>query len=151
MFTAEKLDLYETNSHMYLVGYDSSQTTYHILKINRTLLRPKALSDILIEDPTVYSKEGASKVLKMLREGNKNNGGLSIVCKAHGLVGFVKFLDCYYMTLITKKHKIGCIRDNFIYTIKETEMFPIKPKADDGNNVFSRMWNKMNKKIMIQS
>ena len=98
MFTAEKLDLYETDTHMYLIGYDSGETTFRLLKINRTILRPKSLVEILIEDPTIYSKQGASDMLKTLREGNRNNGGLSKVINAHGLVGFVQFLDCYYMT-----------------------------------------------------
>eukprot|EP00605_Chrysophyceae_sp_TOSAG23-4_P002808 GSChrysophyteH1.ASY1.ANO1.3092.1 assembled CDS len=135
MFTAEKLDIYETDTHMYLVGYDSNQTTFRVLKVDRILSRPNSLADILIEDPTVYSKSGVQDMLKTLHEGNKNEGGVNKITSAHGLVGFVHFLDCFYMTLITKKQKIGCIRDNFVYTIKETEMLPIKPKEEKADEL----------------
>jgi phosphatidylinositol 3,5-bisphosphate 5-phosphatase len=148
MFCAEKLVLYETLQHMYLVGSDAASTSYRILKIDRTIPRPKSLSDILVEDPTLYSHAGVTDMLNMINEGNKSTGGLVKVVDAYGLVGFVKFLEGYYMTLITKIDKIGCVRNNFIYTIKETEMFPIKPKDDDNDkNIFSRLWNKVNKKI----
>lgn len=92
--------------------------------------------------------ESVTDMLHMVNEGNKAAGGLQKRASACGLVGFVKFLDCYYITLVTKKSKVGCIRGHSIYTIKETEMVPIKP-ADNFNkgNVLSRLWNKMNKKI----
>lgn len=61
---------------------------------------------------------------------NNNNGGgggLKPICKAYGVLGFIRFLDCYYLTLITKRAKVGCIGGNSIYTIKNTETFPLKP------------------------
>ena len=47
-----------------------------------------------------------------------NNGGLEPICKAYGILGFIRFLDCYYLTLITKRAKVGCIGGNSIYTVK---------------------------------
>lgn len=44
-----------------------------------------------------------------------------------GIVGFVRFLDCYYLTLITRRSKVGSIGGNGIYTIKNTETIPLKP------------------------
>ena len=44
--------------------------------------------------------------------------GLKPVCKAYGILGFIRFLDCYYLTLITKRAKVGSIGGNSIYTIK---------------------------------
>ena len=43
---------------------------------------------------------------------------------------FVKFLDCFYFTLITQKKEVGCIGGNFIYAIKSTEMFPIRKRDE---------------------
>lgn len=54
-------------------------------------------------------------------EGGSNapaGGGLKAICKAYGVLGFIKFLDCYYLTLITKRAKVGSIGENSIYTIK---------------------------------
>ena len=47
-----------------------------------------------------------------------NGQGLKPVCKAYGILGFIRFLDCYYLTLITKRAKVGSIGGNSIYTIK---------------------------------
>lgn len=58
---------------------------------------------------------------------NNNGGGLKPICKAYGVLGFIRFLDCYYLTLITKRAKVGSIGGNSIYTIKSTETFPLKP------------------------
>ena len=52
--------------------------------------------------------------------GSNSNGGTGLkpICKAYGILGFIKFLDCYYLTLITKRAKVGNIGGNSIYTIK---------------------------------
>lgn len=106
--------------------------------MNHTL-RP--LGDFLFEDPTVYTSEEIKEVLDMINDGNlrenharetyddqhgNNNqqqkehmgGGLKPICKAYGILGFIRFLDCYYLTLITKRAKVGCIGGNSIYTVK---------------------------------
>lgn len=54
-------------------------------------------------------------------------GGLKPLVKAYGIVGFIRFLDCYYLTLITRRSKVGSIGGNGIYTIKNTETIPLKP------------------------
>jgi hypothetical protein len=91
-------------------------------------LRP--LSDFLIEDPNVYSQEEIKDMLEMIHDGNRvtrsdgkvdgpnSGGGLNPIVKAFGVVGFIRFLDCYYLTLTTRRAKVGSIGDNSIYTIK---------------------------------
>ena len=73
-----------------------------------------------------------AKKKNKFRGGSRNqdhaqSGGLKPLVKAYGIVGFTRFLDCYYLTLITKKSKVGSIGGNDIYTIKSTETFPLKP------------------------
>jgi len=85
------------------------------------------LSAFCIEDPHVYSQEEISDMLDMVHDGNKHAGGLVAICKAHGIVGFIRFLDCYYLTLITRRAKVGSIGECAIYSVKSTEMFPMKP------------------------
>ena len=79
--------------------------------------------------------------------------GLKPICRAYGILGFVRFLDCYYLTLITRRAKVGSIGGNSIYTIKSTETFPLKPaerdKGPDGTDdgadptgVLLSMWNR---------
>jgi hypothetical protein len=93
-------------------------------------LRP--LSDFLTEDPNVYSQQEIRDMLDMIHDGNrmrradgtpgdvsrKSGGGLKPIVKAYGIVGFIRFLDCYYLTLITRRAKVGSIGGNGIYTIK---------------------------------
>lgn len=143
----ERIIVYETAAHLYLVGYDELETSFRLLKVDRRIERPKGLDEILIEDSDVYTKSDIMDMLQMVDDGNKTTGGLTKVCEAHGLIGFVKFLDCFYINLITAKKQVGCIGTNAIYAIKSTEMIPVKPKIDADGNVFKSVWRKLNKKL----
>ena len=66
---------------------------------------------------------------------------------AYGIFGFIRFLDCYYITLITQRKKVGKIGPNFIYTIKSADVFAIKPKDKSGKNPFMKLWSKVSKKM----
>lgn len=124
-------------------------------------LRP--LSDFVTEDPNVYTQEEVKEMLDMIHDGNRmtrkdvvpgdplapqGGGGLKPIVKAYGLVGFIRFLDCYYLTLITKRAKVGSIGGNGIYTIKNTETIPLKPsehspvESDDPSSVLLSMWQR---------
>ena len=132
------------------------------------------LSEFLTEDPNVYSQTEIQEMLDMIHDGNRlrredhrpvsvedgggggggGGGGLKPIAKAYGIVGFIKFLDCYYLTLITRRAKVGSIGGNGIYTIKNTETFPIKPATVSGgsanemdihadpSSVLLNMWNR---------
>jgi hypothetical protein len=133
------------------------------------------LSEFLTEDPNVYSQTEIQEMLDMIHDGNRlrredhrpvsvedggggvgggGGGGLKPIAKAYGIVGFLKFLDCYYLTLITRRAKVGSIGGNGIYTIKNTETFPIKPANVSGgsanemdihadpSSVLLNMWNR---------
>jgi phosphatidylinositol 3,5-bisphosphate 5-phosphatase len=144
----------------------------------------RKLSEFLVEDPNVYSQQEIQDMLDMIHDGNRllreerndntghsptsnntnnivtttqsnNGGGLKPIAKAYGIVGFIKFLDCYYLTLITRRAKVGSIGGNGIYTIKATETFPIKPAERvpgtqngdldihaDPSSVLLNMWNR---------
>jgi hypothetical protein len=139
----------------------------------------RKLSEFLVEDPNVYSQSEIQDMLDMIHDGNRllredhhhhhhhrsgggsggdiqnqGGGGLKPIAKAYGIVGFIKFLDCYYLTLITKRSKVGSIGGNGIYTIKATETFPIKPAERvpgssnemdihaDPSSVLLNMWNR---------
>jgi len=81
----------------------------------------RRLPDFCIEDPYIYTEDEIQEVLDMIHDGNKSVGGLRPVVKAYGIVGFITFLDCYYLTLITKRTKVGEIGTNGIYSIKVSQ------------------------------
>lgn len=64
--------LYETSSHYYLVGYDSLEEFFRVLKIDRREVSPKSLEEILTEDPCVYSKVDLANMLEMVNEGTNH-------------------------------------------------------------------------------
>jgi SacI homology domain len=87
-------------------------------------------------------------------------GGLKPIVRAYGIVGFIRFLDCYYLTLITRRTKVGSIGGNGVYTIKGTESFPLKPRGAlssvdqdhqpnqaDPSSVLLSMWNRGKRQI----
>ena len=142
-------------------------------------LRP--LSDFLTEDPHVYDQEEIKEMLDMIHDGNRmardnrgrstgqqgsnrnysggaGGGGLKPLVRAYGIVGFVRFLEGYYLTLITRRAKVGSIGGHGIYTIKSTESFPLKPaergsisSSDvdqaDPSSVLLSMWNRGKRQI----
>jgi len=88
---------------------DGSESLFRMIKMNRLIAKPRELSDIVKTDHSTYSSEEIADVLGMIHEGNKTSGGLVKVCNAFGIIGFVKFLDCYYVTLITQRKEAGLI------------------------------------------
>lgn len=131
----------------YLVGFDRLETQFRVLKIDRRVEKPRSLLEILREDPCVYTREQITDMIRMINEGHTTSGGMKKIFTAVGLVGFVKFLDCYYFTLIKEHKLVGRIGANNIYTVKATETFAVKPSDSHDEGAFSRMWRTINKKL----
>jgi hypothetical protein len=99
--------------------------------------QPSSLSEILLEDDCIYSRGEVSlnhlsicfvlffllklcllvcvcvrsvqlkDMLEMIHEGNKTQGGLQRINTGFGILGFVRFLDCYYLILVTQRRKVS--------------------------------------------
>uniref|UniRef100_A0A8D0ASJ9 FIG4 phosphoinositide 5-phosphatase n=1 Tax=Sander lucioperca TaxID=283035 RepID=A0A8D0ASJ9_SANLU len=111
----------------FLVGTNQSETKHRVLKIDRT--EPKDL--VIIDDKHVYSQQEVRELLGRLDLGNrtkigqKGSSGLSRAVSAFGIVGFVRFLEGYYIVLITKRRKMADIGGHSIYKIEDTSMIYI--------------------------
>ncbi|KAG2468404.1 FIG4 phosphatase, partial [Polypterus senegalus] len=111
----------------FLVGCNHAETKYRVLKIDRT--EPKDL--VIIDDKHVYNQLEARELLGRLDLGNrtkigqKGSSGLSKAVTACGIVGFVRFLEGYYIVLITKQRKVADIGGHSIYKIEDTNMIYI--------------------------
>ncbi|XP_062896841.1 polyphosphoinositide phosphatase isoform X1 [Mobula hypostoma] len=118
----QKLVLYETRARYFLVGSNHAETKYRVLKIDRT--EPKDL--VVIDDRHVYSQQEVQDLLSRLDNGNRSKmgqkglSGLSKSVSAFGIVGFVRFLEGYYIVLITKRRKVADIGGHSIYKIEDT-------------------------------
>ncbi|XP_073708960.1 polyphosphoinositide phosphatase [Garra rufa] len=79
----------------------------------------------------VYSQQEVRELLGRLDLGNrtkigqKGSSGLSRAVSAYGIVGFVRFLEGYYIVLITKRRKMADIGGHSIYKIEDTNMIYI--------------------------
>uniref|UniRef100_A0A3B5A594 FIG4 phosphoinositide 5-phosphatase n=1 Tax=Stegastes partitus TaxID=144197 RepID=A0A3B5A594_9TELE len=123
----QKMVLYETRARYFLVGSNEAQTKHRVLKIDRT--EPKDL--VIIDDKHVYNQQEVRELLGRLDLGNrtkigqKGSSGLSRAVTAFGIVGFVRFLEGYYIVLITKRRKMADIGGQSIYKIEDTTMIYI--------------------------
>ncbi|KAH8962147.1 hypothetical protein BDL97_05G087000 [Sphagnum fallax] len=120
-YSLEKFTLYETRARFYIVGKDKKCQHWQVLKIDRS--EPSELN--MLEDPVIYTQLECNKLMKRVDEGNKSTGGLTKVTKAYGIVGFIKFLESYYMILVTKRRQIGTICGHAIYSIEESQLITV--------------------------
>uniref|UniRef100_A0AAR2IW76 SAC domain-containing protein n=1 Tax=Pygocentrus nattereri TaxID=42514 RepID=A0AAR2IW76_PYGNA len=118
---------FQNRSRYFLVGSNNAQTKHRVLKIDRT--EPRDL--VVIDDKHVYSQQELRELLGRLDLGNrtkigqKGSSGLSRAVSAFGIVGFVRFLEGYYIILITKRRKVADIGGHSIYKIEDTNMIYI--------------------------
>ncbi|RLM60730.1 hypothetical protein C2845_PM14G00560 [Panicum miliaceum] len=119
--TLEKFRLYETRARFYVIGSSREKRWFRVLKIDRS--EPSELN--VSEDPVWYSLQEVKSLLQRIDEGNRSTGGLTFFTKAYGIAGCIKFLESYYLILVTKRRQIGCICGHAIYCIDESQMITI--------------------------
>eukprot|EP00058_Branchiostoma_floridae_P018686 XP_002604175.1 hypothetical protein BRAFLDRAFT_278184 [Branchiostoma floridae] len=126
--SVQRIVLYETKARFFLVGSNNRETKFRVLKIDRT--EPKEL--VIIDDKVEYSQREVRELLSMLDVGNratrpaqKGGAGLTRTVSAFGIVGFVRFLEGYYIVLITKRRRVAILGGHTIYKIEDTSMIYI--------------------------
>lgn len=71
-----------------------------------------------------YSQRQIKELLAMINEGNRaqsgqrQQAGLSRTVSAFGIVGFVRFLEGYYIILVTKRRKVAILGLHTIYKVR---------------------------------
>ncbi|KAF9433005.1 phosphatidylinositol-3,5-bisphosphate 5-phosphatase [Entomortierella beljakovae] len=115
--------LYETKTRFFIVGTNApAGNRFRVLKIDRTTA-PDELN--ITEDEGVYSKSQVDDLLEMIKTGNKSTGGMREIAKFYGIVGFVRFTEGYYITLITKRSPVALIGGHYIFHIDATSTISI--------------------------
>jgi len=101
-----------------LVGSNQTESKFRILKIDRT----EAKELVLVEDQARYSQKEMKELLATIACVNrpKNPSGLVRAVSAFGIIGFVRFLEGYYIVLVTKRRKVATIGYHSIYKIEDT-------------------------------
>ncbi|KAG7160580.1 Polyphosphoinositide phosphatase-like [Homarus americanus] len=117
----------EDGIRLYLIGSNNTQTKFRVLKIDRTESHSLNITDDKVE----YSQRQIKELLSMINEGNRAQSGqrqmfgLSRTVSAFGIVGFVRFLEGYYIILVTKRRKVAVIGLHTIYKVEDTTMIYI--------------------------
>ena len=110
-----------------MVGSNVDEEHFRVLKIDRS--EPREL--VLHDDGTVYTKAEFLDLLKMIEVGNRTKvgqrmgSGLNKTMSSYGIIGFVRFLEGYYIYLITKRLKVAMVGHHSIYKIEDTAMIYI--------------------------
>lgn len=111
-------NLYSCLQRFYLVGSNQTESKFRILKIDR--MESKEL--VLVEDQARYTQKEMKELLSTIACVNrpKNPAGLVRTVSAFGILGFVRFLEGYYIVLITKRRKVATIGFHSVYKIEDT-------------------------------
>lgn len=117
-----KISVYETQTRYFLIGGDVTESHWRMLKIDRTS-PPGRLH--ITEDEVVYTKDEMNQLLRTLEDGNRAAGGMVHRATAWGLLGFIRFTECYYMLLVNKRQQVAMIGGHYIYQIEDTMTIPI--------------------------
>ncbi|KAJ3414686.1 phosphatidylinositol-3,5-bisphosphate 5-phosphatase [Chytridiales sp. JEL 0842] len=116
-----KFTLYETRTRFYMVGSNQHEDQFRVLKIDRT--SPYELN--VTDDEVTYSKSEMMDLLAMIEHGNKATGGLQKVAQCFGIIGFIRFLEGYYIILVTKRSAVALIGGNYVYHIDDTLLISV--------------------------
>uniref|UniRef100_A0A0N5A3J2 SAC domain-containing protein n=1 Tax=Parastrongyloides trichosuri TaxID=131310 RepID=A0A0N5A3J2_PARTI len=128
-----KISVFETLANFYLIGKDRTGQKYSVLKIDRTDNQALTIGE---PDHNYTQKEveellatisGSSIIVKgslsLMGIGNGARKGLNeVVAKSFGIIGAVKFLEGYYIIVITAARPVSYIGYHVIYKIEETQM-----------------------------
>ncbi|KAB0799167.1 hypothetical protein PPYR_07047 [Photinus pyralis] len=118
----QKIALYETKARFYLVGSNNTETRFRVLKIDR--MEPRDL--IITDDKVEYSRDEIIGLLNTIDAGNRQRSNLAKNnISAFGIMGFIRFLEGYYIILITKRRKVAVIGHHTIYKIEDTSILYI--------------------------
>lgn len=93
---------------------------YSVLKIPRHEDPSEEL--VLLEGEHRRSTDELQAHLQQLRS---SEGGLEEVAEASGLIGFIRFLQGYYLILITRHKKVGKIGHHYVLAIEKTYLLPL--------------------------
>ena len=112
--TYQSFVLYETRAKHYLVATDNVGSNARILKFDRSdNSRNGPLS--VQEDGSALTCDQVEKLKQTLR-----GAGASELVRAVGVIGFVQFLEGWYVLFCTKRREIGVVGRHIIYKIVET-------------------------------
>ncbi|CAD5211242.1 unnamed protein product [Bursaphelenchus okinawaensis] len=125
------ISIYETPFHFYVIGSDPSETRFCTLKIDRL-----NESEFIVGEPNhEYTKTDVGELLATISSSsivtpsekwstrrNPNPGLIRTLDKALGIIGAVRFLEGYYLLVVTKAKVAASIGHHIIYKVEDVSM-----------------------------
>lgn len=121
-FLLAKFTLYETKHRFYIVGSNARETRFRMLEIDITVSKDELK---VYENILPCNRKEIMDVLAGLEEENKASGGLTKKLTACGILGFIRFTEGYYMSVITKRSVVALLGGHYVYHIDKTDLIPL--------------------------
>ncbi|XP_039285340.1 polyphosphoinositide phosphatase [Nilaparvata lugens] len=117
----QKIALYETKTKLCIIASNNTQSVFRVLNIDR--MEPLEL--VVADDGVEYTQEQVWELVQTLDPGGRSRANTSRAVSAFGIVGFVRFLEGYYLIVVTKRRRVAVIGLHTIYKIEDTSMIYI--------------------------
>ena len=133
--------VYETYSRIYVFAVEGGDErkggeTYRLLKLDRDDSL-QSLQAIIDEDGYSYSRREVDDIIDTVEAASKPDGGILSVTIASVILGFVRFLQGYYIILGTQKRLEGSIAGHQVYSLENVTMMPVwKEKKKPAKETF---------------
>lgn len=122
-----------------MVGSNDKETRFRILEIDRTV--PGELH--IHENPDEIEAKDIRRFVASLGHCRKTS--------AYGILGFVRFLEGYYLILVTKRTRCAFVGMHLIYTIKDTVMVRVNESTAKQPHPLEQRYLKMFLNIDLNS
>lgn len=123
------------------MGSNNRESRFRLLTIDRT--RHDSL--VIDENPNEFNALEIRRFLSTL------SGSSPKVISAYGVLGFVRFLEGYYLILVTKRKCCAFIGMHLIYTIKDTVMVRVNETFLKAPHPFEERYKRMFQNIDLRS
>uniref|UniRef100_A0A182M2V0 SAC domain-containing protein n=1 Tax=Anopheles culicifacies TaxID=139723 RepID=A0A182M2V0_9DIPT len=123
---------------LYLIGSNSKETRFRVLEIDR-----RAPELTIYENPNELEKGDIRKFVQ--------SRSFIRTISAYGVLGFVKFLEGYYLILVTKRTRCAFIGKHIIYTIKDTAMIRVNESSSKQMHPLEQRYVKMFNNVDLNS
>lgn len=121
------INVYVSKKRLYLVGSTQDHSKFRLLQIVRGNV------DVLeiIDDDVEYSARQIEEVLSMIAATAESKSPM-VKKSAFGILGFIRFLQGWYIILITERRCMAMIGSHLIYKVEDVVMFPVADAATFG-------------------
>jgi len=135
MESYRSIKVYEGTTSIIITGRTRSREFYRVLKLIRHTY------NLVVDEETMVSKYDLENYLSE----SSTSGSPKLLAKGLALLGFTKFLQGYYIFLVTKRTKAAMIRNHSIYKVEDAKLIKLFPEKSTRNETkYKEIFDRMN-------